>query len=160
MSWVTVSTGEPAVKGARYRWTAWIRLPYASAPAVRALVAGTLRGAQAVKAVQLEGVDSFPPLASSSGVLSDRWRLEARWRATVAGSAGAPEEAGLGKVVAYLVTALLAGFGAVYILSKLEREVLSPVAEDVTKLFDPILNPGVLVLAAVGVFLVLRARRA
>jgi hypothetical protein len=162
MTWEPVSTSAAPVKGARYRWSAFIRLPYAKAPVVRGVVSGALKVAAATGAIALEGVDSYPPAASSSGVLSDRWRLEARWRALVGGSAydvEPPSQAGLGQLVALVVGALLAGFGAVYILSKLEREVVSPLVEDARKLLEPLLNPGALVLALVGVFLVLRARR-
>jgi hypothetical protein len=65
----------------------------------------------------------------------------------------------VGALIGWIVTLLFGAFGAVYLGGRLEREVVSPIVDDVNKLVAPILNPGLIVLALVGVFLVTRARR-
>jgi len=58
-------------------------------------------------------------------------------------------------VIAQIATVLILAFGAVLVLSKLEKEVVAPTLDAL----EPILNPGALVLAVVGIFLITRARR-
>jgi hypothetical protein len=81
MTWVPISTGADPVKGARYRWSAQLRLPYALAPGVRAAISGAFATTRFLRVAQLERVETFPPLASSYGVMTPTWRLEIVFRA-------------------------------------------------------------------------------
>jgi len=79
-AWAEVSTNAPVTPGTRYRWTGWLRMPYALAPQVRNVIGGAFNVARVFGVFKLESVTTFAPMASSGGVVSDRWRVEVVFR--------------------------------------------------------------------------------